>query len=142
MDLSDVGELIDSAIEQEKTPANLKDGGYIRSGFNAKLDELRDIKDHGKDIILKIEARERDATGIRTLRIGYNRVFGYYIEVSKSFKDKVPMSYQRRQTLANSERYTPTSSRRSRKRSCRARTARSGWKRSCTSRLRQCLPQT
>ena len=106
VDLSDVGELIDSAIEQEKTPANLKDGGYIRSGFNAKLDELRDIKDHGKDIILKIEARERDATGIRTLRIGYNRVFGYYIEVSKSFKDKVPMSYQRRQTLANSERYT------------------------------------
>lgn len=106
IDLSNVGELIDSAIEAEKTPATLKDGGYIKSGFNARLDELRNIKDHGKDIILKIESRERDATGIRTLRINYNRVFGYYIEVSKSFKDKVPMNYQRRQTLANSERYT------------------------------------
>ena len=101
-----VAELIDSAIEDEKTPAQLKDGGYIKAGYNKQLDELRNIKDHGKDIILKIESRERDETGIRTLRINYNRVFGYYIEVSKSFKDKVPIHYQRRQTLANSERYT------------------------------------
>ncbi len=106
VDLSDVADLIDRAIEAEKTPATLKEGGYIKGGFNAQLDELRDIKDHGKGIILKIESRERDETGIRTLRIGYNRVFGYYIEVSKSFKDKVPIGYQRRQTLANSERYT------------------------------------
>ena len=106
IDLSGMAELIDSAIEDEKTPAQLKDGGYIKAGYNKQLDELRNIKDHGKDIILKIESRERDETGIRTLRINYNRVFGYYIEVSKSFKDKVPIHYQRRQTLANSERYT------------------------------------
>ena len=106
IDLSPVAELIDRAIESENTPTVLKDGGYIKEGYDAKLDELRNIRKHGKDIILNIESRERDATGIRTLRINYNRVFGYYIEVSKSFKDKVPMHYQRRQTLANSERYT------------------------------------
>ena len=106
IDLSPVAELIDRAIESENTPTALKDGGYIKEGYDSKLDELRNIRKHGKDIILNIESRERDATGIRTLRINYNRVFGYYIEVSKSFKDKVPMHYQRRQTLANSERYT------------------------------------
>ena len=106
IDLSSVAELIGRAIESDNPPAVLKDGGYIKKGYNAELDELRDIKNHGKDIILNIESRERDATGIRTLRINYNRVFGYYIEVSKSFKDKVPIHYQRRQTLANSERYT------------------------------------
>ena len=106
IDLSSVSDLIDSAIEQEKTPANLKEGGYIKEGYSAKLDELRNIKEHGRDIVIRMESRERDATGIRTLKIGYNRVFGYYIEVSKSFKDKVPLNYQRRQTLANAERYT------------------------------------
>ncbi|MCD7729854.1 MAG: DNA mismatch repair protein MutS [Clostridia bacterium] len=105
-DLSAVAELINKAIVAENTPVLLKDGGYINSGYNAKLDELRNIKNNGKDIILRIESRERDATGIRTLKINYNRVFGYYIEVSKSFKDKVPLNYQRRQTLANAERYT------------------------------------
>ncbi|MCD8373049.1 MAG: DNA mismatch repair protein MutS [Clostridia bacterium] len=105
-DLSSVAELINNAIVPENTPVVTKDGGYIKSGYNAKLDELRNIKDNGKDIILRIESRERDATGIRTLKINYNRVFGYYIEVTKSFKDKVPLNYQRRQTLANSERYT------------------------------------
>lgn len=106
IDLSSVSDLIDRAIEQEKTPANLKEGGYIKEGYSAKLDELRNIKEHGRDIVIRMESRERDATGIRTLKIGYNRVFGYYIEVSKSFKDKVPLNYQRRQTLANAERYT------------------------------------
>ena len=106
IDLGDVADLIDRAIVSENTPTVLKDGGYIKAGFNSRLDELRDIKDHGKDIMLRIESRERDATGIRTLRVGFNRVFGYYIEVSKSFKDKVPLHYQRRQTLANAERYT------------------------------------
>lgn len=106
IDLSSVSDLIDSAIEQEKTPANLKEGGYIKEGYSARLDELRNIKEHGRDIVIRMESRERDATGIRTLKIGYNRVFGYYIEVSKSFKDKVPLNYQRRQTLANAERYT------------------------------------
>ena len=106
IDLSAVADLIERAIVSENTPAVLKDGGYIKKGYNARLDELRDIKDHGKDIMLRIESRERDATGIRTLKVGFNRVFGYYIEVSKSFKDKVPIHYQRRQTLANAERYT------------------------------------
>ena len=107
IDLSSVADLINSAIIVEgKTPNNLKEGGYIKKGYSARLDELRDIKKHGGDIVLRMESRERDVTGIRTLKIGFNRVFGYYIEVSKSFKDKVPIHYQRRQTLANSERYT------------------------------------
>ncbi|MDE7439138.1 MAG: DNA mismatch repair protein MutS [Clostridia bacterium] len=104
-DLSSVSDLIDSAINPE-APTQLKDGGYIKEGFNEKLDELRTIKKNVNKLLFEVEARERDATGIRTLKIGFNRVFGYYIEVSKSFKDKVPLSYQRRQTLANAERYT------------------------------------
>ena len=93
------------AVIAEKPPATMKDGGYIRRGYDAKLDELRSVKENSKKILADMEARERDMTGIRTLKIGYNRVFGYYIEVSKSFKDKVPPSYQRRQTLTNAERF-------------------------------------
>ena len=104
-DLSDVTELLDRAIDP-KPPAQMKDGGYIKAGYSAKLDELRSVKNRANDLILEMEMRERDTTNIRTLKIGFNRVFGYYIEVSKSFKDKVPMHYQRRQTLANAERYT------------------------------------
>ncbi len=106
IDLSSVAELIIKAIVEEKTPSNLREGGYIKSGYSKELDELRNIKTNGTDIISRIESRERDVTGIRNLRIGYNRVFGYFIEVTKSFKDQVPITYQRRQTLANSERYT------------------------------------
>lgn len=105
LDLSAVSDLLDRAINPQP-PTQLKDGGYIREGFNEKLDELRKMKNSVNKLLFEVEARERDATGIRTLKIGFNRVFGYYIEVSKSFKDKVPMSYQRRQTLANAERYT------------------------------------
>ena len=105
LDLSPVSDLIDRAISLD-APTQLKDGGYIKEGFNEKLDELRAIKRDVNKLLFEVEARERDATGIRTLKIGFNRVFGYYIEVSKSFKDKVPLSYQRRQTLANAERYT------------------------------------
>ena len=105
LDLSAVAELIDKAIAPD-APPQLKDGGYIKKGFNEKLDELRDIKENVSKILLEVESRERDSTGIRTLKIGFNRVFGYYIEVSKSFKDNVPLHYQRRQTLANAERYT------------------------------------
>lgn len=105
LDLSAVSDLIDKAISPE-APTQLKDGGYIKEGFNEKLDELRTIKKNVNKLLFEVEARERDATGIRTLKIGFNRVFGYYIEVSKSFKDKVPLNYQRRQTLANAERYT------------------------------------
>ena len=104
-DLSDIANLINQTITQENTPKTLKDGGYIRTGFNARLDELRDIRNNAAKYVVDMEARERDATGIRTLKINYNRVFGYYIEVSKSFKDSVPNHYHRRQTLANAERY-------------------------------------
>lgn len=104
-DLSALANYINSAIEDENTPTNMKDGGYIKKGFNAQLDELRTVKTSASDILLKLEAREKETTGIRTLKVGYNRIFGYYIEVSKSFKDKVPIHYQRRQTLANAERY-------------------------------------
>ncbi|MBD5632721.1 MAG: DNA mismatch repair protein MutS [Clostridia bacterium] len=103
-DLSELAALLDSAID-ENPPTNLKDGGVIKSGFNARLDELRNIKKNGNNVILEIEARERDATGIRNLKIKYNRVFGYFIEVTNSFADKVPINYQRRQTLANAERF-------------------------------------
>jgi DNA mismatch repair protein MutS len=106
VDMSDIVDLIDRAIESEHLPPLMKDGGYIKKGYNKQLDELRNIRDNGQKIILDIESRERDATGIRNLRVNYNRVFGYYIEVTKSFKDKVPLHYQRRQTLANAERYT------------------------------------
>ncbi|MDE7301261.1 MAG: DNA mismatch repair protein MutS, partial [Clostridia bacterium] len=104
-DLTDIANTVISAITENNTPNSLKDGGYIREGFDSRLDELREIKNGAKDILAQLEMREKDATGIRTLKIGYNRVFGYFIEVSKSFKDKVPISYQRRQTLANAERY-------------------------------------
>lgn len=104
-DLSSVYKLLDDAINPD-APAQLKDGGYIKSGYNAQLDDLRTVNGNVNKLLLEVEARERDATGIRTLKIGFNRVFGYYIEVSKSFKDSVPLSYQRRQTLANAERYT------------------------------------
>ena len=105
LDLTPIADLIDRAIDPQ-SPPQLKDGGYIKEGFNEKLDELRAIKKDVNKLLFEVEARERDATGIRTLKIGFNRVFGYYIEVSKSFKDKVPLNYQRRQTLANAERYT------------------------------------
>lgn len=104
-DLSDVAEMINATITADNTPKDLKDGGYIKEGFNAQLDELREIHKNAKKYVTEMEARERDATGIRTLKIHYNRVFGYYIEVSKSFKDIVPNHYHRRQTLANAERY-------------------------------------
>ncbi|MGN0817993.1 MAG: DNA mismatch repair protein MutS [Candidatus Coproplasma sp.] len=106
-DLADMTELANyiNLVISEKPPATLKDGGYIREGFNAQLDELRSIKKNSCAVLSEMEARERDSTGIRTLKIGFNRVFGYYIEVSKSFKDKVPPHYQRRQTLTNAERF-------------------------------------
>ena len=103
-DFSSVVDLLNRAIEDEP-PATMKDGGYIKDGYNSELDELRSLGKNSKTCIAEIENREREKTGIRTLRIGYNRVFGYFIEVTNSFKDKVPFEYQRRQTLANAERY-------------------------------------
>ncbi len=104
IDMTELAQYILSVID-DKPPATLKDGGYIKSGVNAELDELRSVKESSKNILADMEARERDRTNIRTLKIGFNRVFGYYIEVSKSFKDKVPSEYQRRQTLTNAERF-------------------------------------
>lgn len=103
-DTKEICALIDGAISP--TATTLKEGGYIRVGYNAELDELRSVKNDSKALLAELEARERERTGIRTLRVGYNRVFGYYIEVSNSFKEKVPYTYQRRQTLAGGERYT------------------------------------
>ncbi len=79
--------------------------GYIKKGYNEELDELRELYSGTRSKIAQIESREREKTGIKTLKIGYNRVFGYFIEVTNSFKDKVPFDYIRRQTLANAERY-------------------------------------
>lgn len=103
-DFSEITSLIDSAISPKAQP-NMKDGNYINAGFNARLDELRGMVENGAKIILDIEAREREITGIKNLKISYNRVFGYYIEITKSFIDRVPLNYQRRQTLANAERF-------------------------------------
>jgi DNA mismatch repair protein MutS len=86
-------------------PLTVREGGIIRKGANAEADKLRDIMEGGTGTIAAIEAAEKEATGIRTLKVGYNRVFGYYIEVSKSFMDQVPGHYIRKQTLANCERY-------------------------------------
>ena len=103
-DMQTITELLTAAIDPNP-PALLKDGGYIRAGFHAELDELRTIKDNSKEILRQIETRERERTGIKVLKVGYNRVFGYYIEVSNSFKDKVPQEYIRRQTLTTGERF-------------------------------------
>ena len=80
-------------------PISLRDGGMIREGYSAELDELRQIGSHGKEYLAALEARERERTGIKNLKVGYNRVFGYYIEVTKSFYDQVPYDYVRKQTL-------------------------------------------
>lgn len=86
-------------------PISVRDGGMIAEGYNAELDELRQIGSHGKEYLAGLEARERERTGIKNLKVGYNRVFGYYIEVTKSFYDQVPYDYVRKQTLANAERF-------------------------------------
>ena len=102
--IDDIKTLIDSSIKEEP-PATLKDGGVINSGYNAELDELRDLASNIKEKITSIEASEKERTGIPKLKIGYNHVFGYYIEVSKSYQSLVPPEYIRKQTLANGERY-------------------------------------
>ena len=102
--MDDISKLLLEAISPD-APVSARDGGVIRTGFNAEVDELRDLAENGKKWIEDFETAERERTGIRTLKVGYNRVFGYYIEVSKSFIGSVPMEYQRKQTLANAERY-------------------------------------
>ena len=96
--------LVENAI-MEEPPITVKDGGVIRDGFNEELDSLRHIMNHGKDIIEEIEQREKDSTGIKNLKIGYNRVFGYYLEVTRSYYELIPEGWIRKQTLANAERF-------------------------------------
>ena len=102
--LTDCADRIEATIVDEP-PLTVREGGIIRPGANAEADRLRDIMQGGSGTILAIETQEREKTGIRTLKVSYNRVFGYYIEVSKSFMDQVPAHYIRKQTLANCERY-------------------------------------
>ena len=103
-ELSDCADRIESTIVDDP-PLTVREGGIIRPGANAEADRLRDIMNGGRETIVAIETSEREKTGIRTLKVSFNRVFGYYIEVSKSFAEQVPAHYIRKQTLANCERY-------------------------------------
>ncbi len=103
-DLQNIADLVDRAIVEEP-PAVIKDGGVIREGFDADLDELRRIQNGGSTLIEEICEKERERTGIKNLKVGFNRVFGYYLEVTRSFYDKIPPHYIRKQTLANCERF-------------------------------------
>ncbi|MEE8146764.1 MAG: DNA mismatch repair protein MutS, partial [Longimicrobiales bacterium] len=102
--LQDVRELVETAISPD-APAALQDGGIIREGYSAELDELRATRDGARDFIAGLQSRERERTGIASLKVGFNKVFGYYLEVTKANLDKVPEDYVRKQTLANAERY-------------------------------------
>lgn len=102
--LEDICALIDTAIDEDP-PSLLKDGGVIRAGYDQELDSLRELVHNTKGVLASIEAKERERTGIKNLKIGFNNVFGYYIEVTKSFLSMVPPEYIRKQTLTGSERY-------------------------------------
>jgi len=102
--MKDIGELLEQAILDEP-PNSVKDGGVIRPGFNQELDRLRTLMGSSRQILGDLETRERESTGIKNLKIGFNKVFGYYIEVTKSYLGMVPDTYIRKQTLANCERY-------------------------------------
>ena len=102
--LQDVYELLCRAIVDDP-PFSIREGGFIRPGYHEEVDNLHNILSGGKGVIAEVEAREKEKTGIKSLKVGYNKVFGYYIEVSKSYYDQVPDTYIRKQTLANCERY-------------------------------------
>ena len=104
-DLSDVYELIDNAILEEP-PIMIREGGIIKDGYDETIDQLRKAKTEGKTWLAQLEEEDRERTGIKNLKIKYNKVFGYYFEVTNSYKDLVPEDYVRKQTLANAERYT------------------------------------
>lgn len=101
--LGDIYELLDASIAEEP-PVVITEGDIIKPGYNAECDELRDIASNARSYIMQLEAKERERTGVKTLKIGYNRVFGYYVEVPRSVKE-LPEEYTRKQTLANNERY-------------------------------------
>ena len=102
--LQDIGSLINSAIIDDP-PFLIREGGFIKQGYSPEVDQLRSMMGEGKEWIARIEQTEREQTGIKNLKVGYNRVFGYYIEISKSFVSQAPERYIRKQTLANCERY-------------------------------------
>lgn len=102
--LEDICKLIDDSIVDDP-PFSVREGGIIKQGFHAEIDMLRGDMNDGKGVIARIEAQEREKTGIPKLKVGYNRVFGYYIEVTNSYKEQIPASYIRKQTLTNCERY-------------------------------------
>jgi DNA mismatch repair protein MutS len=103
--LTDLHDLIEQAIVEEP-PITLREGGLIKDGFHEEADRLRHAKTEGKDWLAELEVREREKTGIKNLKIKFNKVFGYYLEVTNSFKNQVPDYYIRKQTLTNAERYT------------------------------------
>jgi DNA mismatch repair protein MutS len=102
--LEDVRELLERALAEEP-PATLQEGGVIRVGWSANLDEAREVRDGAVDFIARLQARERERTGIASLKVGFNKVFGYYLEVTRANLQRVPDDYVRKQTLANAERY-------------------------------------
>lgn len=102
--LEDLYTLIDAAIEEEP-PITVREGGIIKDGYHEEIDSLREAKSQGKNWLAELEAKEREKTGIKNLKIKFNKVFGYYLEVTNSFKDLVPDYYTRKQTLTNAERY-------------------------------------
>lgn len=104
-DLADIYSLISSAIVEEP-PITIHEAGIIKEGFSKEADELRRAKTEGKEWLAQLEAREKEATGIKNLKVKYNKVFGYYLEVTNSFKNLVPADWVRKQTLTNAERYT------------------------------------
>jgi DNA mismatch repair protein MutS len=102
--IADATARLDAALE-DRLPATLGDGGVIRGGFDAELDELRSLRDGGRQYIATLQQRERDRTGIPSLKVGFNKVFGYFLEVTHAHAARVPADYERRQTLAGAERY-------------------------------------
>ncbi len=104
-DLKDIFDLIEAAIEEEP-PITVREGGMIKDGYDAEIDRLRAAKTDGKQWLMELQETEKERTGIKNLRIKFNKVFGYYLEVTNSYKDLVPEEWTRKQTLANAERYT------------------------------------
>jgi len=103
--LKDICKLLSEAIVDVDTPATIRDGGIIKSGFDRELDKLRNIMNNGTGVLAELEAREKERTGIKNLKVSYNKVYGYYIEVTRSFLDLVPDDYIRKQTLTGCERF-------------------------------------
>lgn len=103
--LEDIYEILEESIDED-APITIKEGGIFKPGYSAAIDEFKMIRKNAKDLLAALEDKEREATGIKNLKVKYNKVFGYYLEVTNSFKDKVPDYFIRKQTLANAERYT------------------------------------